>query len=152
MMDLFFLIPHMMGWPNTKILKKSQANQSHGQTFQHQTAQAGSSTATARVVDAETLQSFHQGAPKKWQHKDRTAEWKTRRKKTYMIYLDCLKIGYPKIPKVPPSFSIFEGLRLGISHLFRRTRAWLQSQVPVQLSASLRMRSNTKSTISLPIV
>ena len=77
------------------------------------------------------------GSLAKWTQRKKNAyymrfDWKLDTQKSYHHFPYCF--GYLPFLDTPIMFD------------------WLQTQVPVQLSASLRMRSRTKSTISLPIV
>ena len=103
----------------------------------------------ARVVHAETLQSFHKGGPKTWQQEDPLQNEHKEKKNAYYMRFDW-KLDTQKSYHHFPYLKVCFGYRpfLDTPIMFD----WLQTQVPVQLSASLRMRSRTKSTISLPIV
>ena len=102
----------------------------HRQALQHQATKAGSSATTASVVHTETLQSW--AAPKGCEchgYHGQSPNDPTSKPKA------------PKSQKMNDCNSTIEQKRTRFSVLW-----------PVQLSASLRIRSSTKSTISLPMV
>ena len=99
----------------------------HGQTLQHKAAQTGSSATTASIVHAEPLQTLDSLST-------RRKQYCTLKHEKLFFILDTFKICVLIIPKYKTKRTLFAVF-------------W-----PVQLSASLRIRSSTKSTISFPMV
>ena len=107
----------------------------HGQAFQHQATKAGSSTTTAGIVYAETLQTC-----KLKQSGLNSDEIKCYFRRRLADYKESLH------------HSCFTQHQDINEYAATRNRMVFFNIRPVQLSASLRILSNTKSTISLPIV
>ena len=107
----------------------------HGQAFQHQATKAGSSTTTAGIVYAETLQTCRLDK----------AGW-SRSKMLWLLF------DWPIAKSRCTTHVLLSTKTLNECLATRNRMVSCVNIRPVQLSASLRILSNTKSTISLPMV